>query len=217
MKNYSNTIICPVGKEFSTVKSHAHGCVKYFYARSQKEEDDAIANAFPIYTEVSKEDWVMFALNAKSMNVPSFPEAATGPHTLWRASRPDFYYAANIVLDDEVGKESPGGLIITDSDPSHYPKGLHFRPLPWLHAGWGLNQPNPGTGYRNFLFNPECYILDGKFYIGASMYPGDNRFDEKVVVSGKTCNFSLRFVASGGSVSSVCNYTFVITSTFYDI
>lgn len=213
MNNYSNTIICPVGDKFSTVKSHAAGCIQYFYARSQKEEDDYLANAFPIYTEVSKEDWVMFALNARSMNVPSFNEAMLGPHTLWRSSRPDLYYAVNTYLDEEVGKESPGCLLTTDADFSFYPKGLHFRPLPWIHAGWGLNQPNPGSGHRNFLFNPECYILDGKFYIGANMYPGGYRFDEKVVVSGKTCIFSQHYVSPGADF--MFNYTFVITSTFY--
>lgn len=216
MKNYSNTIICPVGKEFSTVKSHAAGCAKYFYVSSQKEEDDYLANALPIYTEVSKEDWVMFALNAKSMNVPSFVGAGLpDKFTLWRSSRPDFYYATNTYLDEEVGKESPGCLLTTDADFSFYPKGLHFRPLPWIFAGWGLNQPNPAAGYRNFLFDPACYILDGKFYIGANMYPHPSHSDEKVVVSGKTCNFSLHHVSPG--LDFIENFTFVITSTFYDI
>jgi hypothetical protein len=209
------SIICPIGDKYGTVKSHAHGV--------SSTPNSGVANfggfdpdidpyaTPPIYTEVTREQWALFALNAKSMNVTAITTAGLSPFTLWRGSRPDASYSEvnNGGYDEKVGIESSPLYLTNGLLHPNLSGVLHFSPLPWIFAGFGINLPNPGTGFRNFYFNPECYILNGKFYLGVR--GGAEFLDQSITVNGNIFTYYRRFSGATEIVSDV----FEITSTFY--
>ena len=196
------TIICPVGDKFGTVKSHDHAGLGGFEFPTQEQEDEWVSTHSIIYTEVTHEEWALFAINARSANVTG-AVGSFGQHTLWRSSLPGWL---PYTLDTEVGREASSAFLNT-GEVLRKPKGvLPFVMPPWILAGIGINLPNPGEGYQTPFLSPECYILDGKFYIGI----GDSdQLPERVEVSGQT--FTYYRTVAGTEVS----IDFEITSTFY--
>ena len=210
------TIICPVGDKYGTVKSHAHGVRDATQSGvvgfSGFDPDEPTSGSHPpIYTEVTHEQWALFALNARSMNATTVFAAGISPFTLWRGSRPDASYGEvnDGGYDQEVGRESSCLYSTVGNIPPNIAGVLHFSPPPWIFAGFGTNLPNPGTGFRNFYINPECYILGGKFYIGV---PGDvSSSEQSVTVNGNVFTYYRKPSGSTTTFSDV----FEITSTFY--
>ena len=202
------TIICPVGDKFGTVKSHSHGTLGFYGI----DPDDSYlaSNDRPVYTEVTHEEWALFALNARSMNATAVFASGLGPFTMWRSSRPDVsYFETQIPQDEEVGRESSSLYLTVGSIPPNIAGALHFSPLPWIFAGFGINQPNPGIGLRNFYFNPKCYVFEGKFYIGI---PGSTYFEsERVTVNGSV----FTYYRKSFGIPEISSDVFEITSTFY--
>jgi hypothetical protein len=196
------SIICPVGDKYGTAKSHALGVLGGYTFATQAEEDAYTAAWSATYIEVTHEEWALFALNARSMNVTG-AIGQIGPHTLWRSSLPVWERS---VADYEVGREASPTHLNTGEVLSE-PKGLlPFVSLPWIFVGTGIDQPNPGSGSASFFFHPACYIFEGRFYIGIS---GFNQPPERCQVSGQT--FTYYRTPAGTEVSVV----FEITSTFY--
>jgi hypothetical protein len=196
------SIICPVGDKYGTAKSHALGVLGGVEFATQAEEDAYVAANPATYVEVTHEEWALFALNARSINVTR-AIGQIAPHTLWRSSIPVWLgYPA----DYEVGREASPTLLNT-GEVLWEPKGLlPFRPLPWIFGGYGIDQPNPGSGSASFFVYPACYIFEGRFYLGMS---GPTYPPERVQVSGQT--FTFYRTLAGTEVSVV----YEITSTFY--
>ena len=209
------TIICPVGDKYGTVKSHAHGVDSgttsgvVGYVGFDPDVDPTAPT--PVYIEVTHEQWALFAINARSMNVTTVFTAGLSSFTLWRGSRPDASYGEDNDggYDQEVGRESSCLYSTVGNIPPNIAGVLHFSPLPWIIARFGINLPNPGTGFRNFYFNPECYIFEGKFYIGVR---GDvSSTEQSVTVDGNVFTY---YRKSSGSTTTFSD-VFEITSTFY--
>lgn len=203
------TLICPVGDKFGTVKSHAHGTLGFYGI----DPDDSLlaTNDRPVYTEVTPQEWALFALNARSMNATTVFQAGLSPFTLWRGSRPNASYGEvnDGSFDQEVGRESSCLYSTVGNIPPNIAGVLHFSPPLWIFAGFGTNLPNPGTGFRNFYLNPECYILEGKFYIG--LYGDVSSSEQSVTVNGNVFTYYRKPSGSTTTFSDV----FEITSTFY--
>ena len=196
------TIICPVGDKFGTVKSHALAGLGAYEFPTQEQEDEFVANYQGIYTEVTHEEWALFAINARSANVTG-AVGSFGEHTLWRSSLPAWLA---YTLDTEVGREASPSFFNTGRVTSK-PKGiLPFVTSPWVVVRYGINLPNPGEGYRTPFLSQQCYILDGKFYIGIR---GIAPSLDRVGVSGQTLTY-YRIV--DGTEHPI---VFEITSTFY--
>ena len=199
------TIICPVGDKYGTVKSHAHGTSGFYGI----DPDDSSLSP-PVYVEVTHEQWALFAINARSMNATTVFAAGISPFTLWRGSRPTVSYAETPEFgDEEVGRESSCLYSTVGSIHPNIPNVLHFSPCIWIFAGFGINLPNPGTGFRNFYINPECYILEGKFYIG--VYGDVSSTEQSVTVNGNVFTY---YRKPSGS-TTISSDVFEITSTFY--
>ena len=175
MKNYSNTIICPVGKEFSTVKSHAHGALDGSQFDSEEEENYYLKTVNQAHKEVSKEVWVMWAFNARSAYVDG-TTGSFGNHTLWRSQVPIAYTSIfGSSKPNAAGTEAPA-LHLNDGTLFPKVKGfIPFIPLPWILGSRFAPPSNapPAHGVRNPFFSPSCYILNGKFYISG----GNNRIE----------------------------------------
>ena len=197
------TIICPVGDKFGTVKSHELAGYVGWEFPTQAEEDAWVA-AYPlIHIEVTHEEWALFALNARSANVPS-QLSPLGDHTVWRSSFPQWIPYS---LDTEVGREASPTYLNTGGVP-RAPRGIMpFRTQPWILAPGGLNQPNPGEGFETPYGTPQCYILDGKFYIAKQSF---GQPPERLELNGQTLT---HYWTVGGQEYDVISHE--ITSTFY--
>ena len=197
------TIICPVGDKYGTVKSHALAGLGAYEFPTQEQEDQWVATYPLIHIEVTHEEWALFALNARSANV-TVSAGLLGDHTVWRSSVP---YWIPYRLDTEVGREASSTYLNTGGVP-RTPRGvMPFEPLPWIYAGYGLNQPNPGEGYRTPFLSQQCYILDGKFYIATQRF---GQPPERLELNGQTLT---HYWTVGGQEYDVISHE--ITSTFY--
>ena len=200
-------LICPVGDTYGTVKSHAHGMLGGYQFATQEEEDEVLADITPVYVEVSPQEWVLFAINARSANVTG-DVGSFGYHTLWRSSRPRAAFDTYGGPDTNVGKESSPVTVNTGEFPRLNDGDLIFNPLPWiLAATFELDAPAPETGYPTPFLVPACYILEGKFFIGVWSSGGGPV--QRVEVSDRTLS---HFRNPYGTELRI---DFEITSTFY--
>lgn len=170
--NYSNVIICPVGDQYGTAKSHLHGWLQGYHFGSEEEEENYQTDSL-CYKEVSPEIWAMWALNAKSAYV-SGATGSFGNHNLWRSELPSHevsIYGRRSQVKNTAGTEAPATVLSDATEPALYPKVkglLPFISLPWILGGSFVEagaSPPPVNGPQTPFFNPAYYILDGKFYI----------------------------------------------------
>lgn len=201
------TLICPVGDIYGTAKSHAHGMLNGYQFATQEEEDDEVAGITPVYVEVSPEDWVMFAINARSANVTG-DTGSFGQHTLWRSSMPLVAFDGFSIADTEVGKESASMVLNTGAYHPTRIGLLPFAPLPWIPVRFALDAPAPESGYPTPFIKPSCYIFGGKFFLGV-WYPGSG-LDQRVELSDRT------FSHFRNPYGTELRIDFEITSTFYN-
>ena len=178
------TLICPKGDEYGTVADYPDNMV---------------------YTEVTKAQWALFAINARSMNVTgdigSYQE-----HTLWRSSIPAIAFN-DLAPDTKVGKESSSTYFNTGEYVTSKHGFLPFAQLPWIAVRYELDAPAPeSSSFLTPSISPTCFIVNGKFYIGVGSFGLDI---SHVEMNGNT--FS-HFRTIEGNVYQVdCN----VTSTFY--
>jgi hypothetical protein len=180
----------PKGEEYSTVEDHP--------------EDST-------YLEVDFAIWVLWVLNARSINLTEVHGTGISPHTLWRSYDPTYHDESFGPVDiEDIGEQAPSMVI---EDGSYQPDIVGIRPfvpLPWIFVGWGIDRPSDDGGqYKTFYNSPKGYILDGKFYVYVSKFNLSG--DQRIEIDDKTLSHFFRLSLSLPEVSDI----YEITSTFY--